>query len=73
MTKKVSKKAAKTTETVDSTETINNLLDRVAKIEKRQAVIIKGLKWAGEAISGLFGMQAAGAALKEVADKANAV
>jgi len=72
MTKKVSKKAATkkvSVATVDSKDVSNELLDRIAKLEKKQAVLVKGLKWAGGEIKGLFGASIIGSYLLEIADK----
>ena len=69
MTKKVSK-VTKRVDTVDTTEVDNQILDRLSKLEKRQKILVDGLRWAGTAIKPIFGIGGIGAYFCEIADKA---
>ncbi len=56
--KKASKKVAKKVETVDHIDTINELLDRVAKLEKRQQVIVDAFKFTADEARPVYGLGA---------------
>ena len=70
------KKASKKTSTkkaakpeVDSIDTINALLDRVEKLEAKQKTLVKGLQFAGETITPVFGQAIIGRVFTAIADK----
>ena len=69
--KKVSKKKApsKKVETVDSIDVSNELLDRLAVVEARQALLVKGFRWAAKQITPVFGIGLVGQVFDELANK----
>lgn len=65
---KVTKKTPKVV-TVDSTETINDLLDRVAKLEQKNLVLGKSFRKAGNTLKSYFGFAAVGAVFTALAEQ----
>ena len=69
VTKKTTPKKAPIVQTMDSTNVLNEVLDRISALEKKQSILVKGLEWAGETLSKAFGLALAGQVLTEIANK----
>jgi len=53
----------------DSTHTVNEILDRIAAIEKKQKILVDGLRWIAAQIKPAYGIGGVSVYFDAVADK----